>query len=198
MLSLLQAIIKYHIPERFCLKFDCHFAGLRIEQHGNRNTITDDLEGQCSWFGSTFQGHVVACSRMVHRDDSGQLDLTRYKDSEKPLTKQILSMQVNPRLYELQRIAISPLFRKTGIMNEIFKMAAQFVLEEESSLVGTSGSKSILKFVQQVGGLIIDDSFDYGDGNPVKLIYWPNGLIESIMVNMETKTSQAKRTGPVS
>ncbi len=169
------------------------FAGFRVANSGNNKILTDDLESNSTWFGVTFQGHVVACMRLVHRDENGQFDITRYPDSEKPLTRHVLSPSVNPELLELQRIAVSPLFRKTGVMTMIMKMVFEYASEQDCGLIGATGSKPIIKMFDKIKGVVIDDEFDYGDGEKTTLLYMSKDILERVISMLSSRKQSSSR-----
>ena len=139
--------------------------GFRIEtSRCGRKLLTDDLEGNSSWFGVKFQDTVVAVMRRVHRDRNGQLDLTRYESSKKPAIQRILSPSYTPKLVEVQRCAVSASYRGTNVTPCLFHYIFSKSLQKNYALIGTSPVGKMKTFLASTLKFpIVDDNFLYSE-----------------------------------
>ena len=152
--------------------------------------MKDDLEEQAVWFGTLHNEGLISCSRLITQDRFGKLDINRYKDSEKPLLQNIFN---SSKLVEAQRFAVSQEFRRNGVLALTLSLLVQYANHISGDMVGATSVESVKRlFFSQCDSQIIDENFDYGDGVPTTVIYWPNSTVSKFPRKLESRLSKCK------
>ena len=151
--------------------------------------LKDDLEEQAVWFGTLHNECLISCLRLIRQDRSGKLDINRYKDSEKPLLQNILN---SSDLVEVQRGAVSQEFRQNGVFALTLSLLVQYANHIGGDIVVATSVESVKRLFSQRDSQIIDENFDYGDGVPTTMFYWPNSAVSECPRKLESHLSKCK------
>eukprot|EP00794_Sanderia_malayensis_P014044 gene14044-15503_t len=173
--------------------------GFSIETLNNgKKILHDKLDSQAVWFGVVHEDKVIASMRRLNRDKFGHLDISRYPSSRKPSLASVLSPALNPRLTELQRIAIDSNYRGTTVLPWLFYYSFNDIYENNLNVIGSASSKKLGNFLTKYfsGPLCsLDNEFYYTENinGPASVFYVKRDAIPEILKTIVTMMKQGQR-----
>jgi hypothetical protein len=144
----------WHIPND-------NLSGIHVHTNFNGETILmDDYDKFSIWAGIFYNKKLIACGRIVNRDNNGLLEIERYPISDKLRSKICISSLAN--LVELNRSAIHQDYRNTIAWPSLLNFAFEYCEKMGLSAIATTAYDKVKQFHSAIGFKVIEgESFKY-------------------------------------
>lgn len=164
-------------------------SGLKVKTDINGiNTIIDNFDKYSIWIGSFHEDKLIACGRIVKRDDKGLLEIERYPISNNLKIK--ICAAAMPNLIELNRSAILPGYRNTVVWPCLLHFGFEFCNLHQLSTISTTEFDKVKHFHGSIGFKTIQhEKFKYHTSDKktveVYLANFSNGDVASIIESLK-------------
>ncbi|XP_057311551.1 uncharacterized protein LOC130649309 [Hydractinia symbiolongicarpus] len=146
--------------------------------------ITDSMEENSIWGGAFKDDDLVSCIRLVYRTKNAGLDVEKY-----PLNKELRTLLSKNNVVEIERGLTLPQHRGKALNKLLCGVFGMYSKIIGSDMVSTSPAPH---YVRDNIGTVVDDQFDYGDGNKILFLYYSQKDLEKIIDHVKYMTDNKK------
>jgi len=154
-------LFKIYTQDKNWNVFDGNPSGIEINTSSSGKMIlTDDYDNFSTWVGTFHNNKLIACGRIISRDDNNLLEIERYPISIKLKEKMSISSMQN--LVELNRSAIHRDYRNTVAWPCLLYFAFKYCAKQKLNAISTTSYQKVIDMHKAIGFQIIQgEGFKY-------------------------------------